>query len=257
MSDCKQPLRTALLNTTSLRTSKMDEPNAFGITRSQDQRLAALLSAFESGNLWPSERPIRQSRSELARIRVHNDAGVTIPAWGVMRITGVETGNDAWRIKVGKPNTTLQRVYLVNGSTDIATSADGWGTYLTHAAHVLYDDSEAPAIGEEWGPQDDAWTLRKNHWGFVIVGGNTGASPVKRTVATQYTVNDLIGKSDGAITIGNTGTVSVWRRNETSDAWEDSTLNLTCRALGKAAVANKYAPIGWRNGEWLVGCWES
>jgi len=234
----------------------MPEPNALGITPSQDQRLAAMLRAFESGNLWPSEKAIRQQRAELARIRVHNDAGATIPAWGVMRITGVTTVNDAWRVTVAKPNTTLQRVYLVNGPTDIATSADGWGTYLTHAAHVLYDDSETPAIGEEWGPQDAAWTLRKNHWGFVIVGGNTGSSPVKRTVATQYVVNELIGKADGAITKGSSGTVSVWRRNETTDAWEDSTMNVTATALGAAMTASKYASIGCRNGEWLVAPWE-
>ncbi len=232
-------------------------PTIYGLTESQLKRLGEMLAAFESGTLWPGEKSIRSPRSELARIRVHNDAGATIPAWGVMRITGVTTVNDAWRITVAKPNTAIQRAYLVNGPTDIATSADGWGTYLTHAAHVLYDDSETPAIGEEWGPQDDAWTLRKNHWGFVIVGGNTGSSPVKRTVATQYIVNDLVGKSDGAISKGSTGAVSVWRRNETSDAWEDSTMNVTANALGKAAVASKYAPIGWRNGEWLIGCWES
>lgn len=233
-------------------------PKVLGFSESQYDRLAAMLRAYESGTLWPSDKARNPPLSNNpAKVRFHNDSGEEIPAWGVMRITGIQSGNDAWRLKVGKPNTTISSFYLVNSATACPASTDGWGTYLWNSGHVLYDTSVTPAIGEEWGPQDGTWTIRKNHWGFRIIGGTTGSGAVSRVVAAQYMVHELIGKADSSIAKASSGTVSVWRRNETTDAWEDSTMNITATALGAAITASKYASMGWRNGLWLIACWET
>jgi hypothetical protein len=206
-------------------------------------------------------RPQGNSGPPPDRIKFRNGSGETIPGYACMTVTSAEYHNGELIYVTGKPSTTIQRVYLVNRKNEVPASGAGsygYGRWLFESTGpVLYDDTVTPAYGEEWGPQDGTWTIRKGHWGFVILGGNTGTGANKRTAAHQYVNNELIGKPDGAISKGSSGTISAWRRNESTNAWEDSFLNFTGTALGAALTASKYISAGWRNGEWLAACWET
>lgn len=148
-----------------------------------------MLRAYEGGSLWPpAQRGRKPDERQLAKIRFRNDNSGTVPAWGVMRMTGAsQTSGGSWYVTTNKPNTTVQSVYLVNSGRDVESGKYGWATYLWHSNYVLFDTASTPAYGETWGPQNAAWTVKKNNDGFFVIGGNAGSGSTSRTLAIQKT----------------------------------------------------------------------
>lgn len=162
-------------------------------------------------------------------VPVRNDSGEEIPAFGLMRITGTTTvdGEPVWT--VDKPSSTFQRFVLVNGETAIPASGSndiyGTGYFCDRPFRALYDTSDGtPSYGQVWGPRSGSWKLRRHHYGFLIWGeiddDTTGEETVK---VTQSLVVNVIGKTDAAITKGSSGTVSVWKGDESADTSIDIT----------------------------------
>lgn len=229
-----------------------------GFDDSQYARIAAMLHAFESGTLWPSEKVRTPApKKQLAVIPFYNDSGETIPAWGVMRITAATVDSDgAWRLTCGKPNTTFYNTYLVNSGYDVPASEDWWGTYLWHSGYVLCDSTYTPTAGQEWGPTSGSWSLVRHRPGFLIDGGPTGSGAVYRAVAKQRIIADLFGKADADIAQGSTGTVSVWTRNASTGTYEDSTYNVTAFAIGGAITSALFCSLRFDCGQWSAACLE-
>lgn len=195
-------------------------------------------------------------------IEAKNNGSTTIPAFGICQIldstrpdsSSAETpsgGRTVLSVQVPDSSTYLL-TFAVNGAKPIAAGKTGEVT-MHFPCYVAYDTANTPAYGEEWGPQASSSLALKNHPGLIILGDQNGTTVrVDRSNSLE-----LIGKPDGAITKGSTGTVSVWFRN-TSGTWADYTAyNLTCNALGAALTANKYVSMGYRSGQWLAACWES
>src|SRR4051794_6385908 len=125
-----------------------------GLTPSDEAALARMLAAFESG-LLTRQRPSRTHESpRLFEVyRFLNSSGETAPAYGVMRLDTPVTIDGESVLVCKKPDATWRRLYLVNGTEDVANGGTGWGTLLADADWVLYDTGSTPALAEEWGPK--------------------------------------------------------------------------------------------------------
>lgn len=178
-------------------------------------------------------------------IPFRNDSGETIPAYGVMRVTGSATVSGTEYVTVSKPNSDFKRKYLVNTGSAVANGAYGTGTWLDEGGWVLYDDASTPALGESWGPKNNSWKLNKWRYGFTIIGNPTGGS-TDLVRAWQEEVNEFIGKTDATHNKNSTGTVSIYDGN-----LADTTDNM-------ASVENKFANVSsgkWVQVRWVAGKW--
>ena len=106
---------------------------------------------------------------DLRWVEVYNQSStLTIPSFGLMRITGVDSNNI---IQVDQPNTDSQDV-LVNSVTPIPPQSYGSATREspTYAAYNSGDGT--PANGDTWGAANGSYQLRKNNSqnGFVVFG---------------------------------------------------------------------------------------
>lgn len=101
-------------------------------------------------------------------VPVINTTGEIIPAFGLMRRTGV---NSDAQITVAKPDTDGQLV-LVNGPVSILANAVGAATGYGNQQIIAFDTSDGtPAAGETWGAKNGSWLARKGNAGFEIDGG--------------------------------------------------------------------------------------
>jgi hypothetical protein len=115
-----------------------------------------------------------------------NDSGEDIPGFSVMRISSVsdaKLSGTGIKYTVGKPDTSDNQVFLINGYTKVFDGGPGIGM----APHfddfiAAYDEGDAeapPTVGEEWGP-DESWNLKSTGTGFTIVGGGADGRVVAR-----------------------------------------------------------------------------
>lgn len=162
--------------------------------------------------------------SPLKRIHWHpfRNAGTeTIPAFGVMRITGIENRNGVATYTVDKPSATFQRLYLINGPKQVAAASIGSGTF--DVTYALCSSSASPAYSESWGAKDSEWKLFQHRPGFFIMGGYTGDGDAQRAVVRQQEVLQLRGVLDDDLDEGDSATMSIYFRD--SGTWTDSTMN--------------------------------
>lgn len=106
--------------------------------------------------------------------RFKNTASETLPAHGVMRVTGVTTVNGVYHLSAAKPNLTWYETYYVNGPSDVLQNATGicyklFGGSLT--IPVLYDSGlGSPSAEQFWGPKNNQWSLAPDRYHFRILG---------------------------------------------------------------------------------------
>lgn len=187
--------------------------------------------------------------SPLKRIHWHpfrNVGSETIPAFGVMRITGVEERHGVAVYTVDKPSTTFQRLYLINGPKQVA--AEGYGSGTFDVTYALCSSSASPAYGESWGAKHSEWLLFQHRPGFFMLGGYTGDGAAQRALVRQQEVSELWGSLDGSLSQGSSATLSVHFRD--SATWTDSTMNITVydKLLKSGATAIQ-------SGKWVVADW--
>jgi hypothetical protein len=180
-------------------------------------------------------------------VKFRNDYAGEVPAYAVMRVTGTAEVGGKVIPTIDQPNTDFGRLYLVNGKKAVADDGYGVGTWLWDADWVLYDDTDTPAVGESWGPQNGSWELKKYRYGFTIMGGATGGS-TDRVKASQHWVNGFIGKTDASHAKSATGTISVYDGNRV-----DTSINVSSVYNLFAAVATtKFVDVEWRGGQWYL-----
>lgn len=188
-------------------------------------------------------------RGQASGVLFRNTSGEAIPAYGVMRVTGAESRAGVPCLTVGKPSSSFQRMYLVNGRVGIgsASTSYGFGSWLNESDWVLYDTTDGtPSSGQVWGPVDGSWKLRRHYYGFHVIGNaNTSASGSERVVALQQMVMNVIGKADSSISKGSAGPVSMWKGDRSADT-----------SIDIPSVANPFATsIG--SGKWVRVVWDA
>lgn len=177
-------------------------------------------------------------------LEYRNDSGETIPAYGIVRITGIiipEPGRVL--LTVAKPNVYgCQYQCAINGPVPIGAGKFGNCSRETFAA-ALYDTADGPpGIGERWGPRDGTWKLRRNTGGFAVVGTTKAATGL--VLVQPAPMLSFVGKTDIAHAKGVTGTVSIHAGTLGSET--DTTADMT-------GVYNRYADVA--SGKWVRCEW--
>lgn len=229
-----------------------------GLTEHDEARLGRLLFAYESGQLLRRDYAGRgEERRDFVKKSYRNDAGETIPAYGLMRVAGMVEVDGEQLFKVVKPNSTFGRLYLVNGPDEVTVATlYGWGTWLWHADYVLYNTAATPAFGESWGPTNDTWTITQHRPGFLIQGGNTGTGAASRVIAMQSVPEIVFGKADAAIAHGASGTVRVYG-GATQGSETDTSLTIaSCYNYGPDIADEANVSVGWMHGKPYVALME-
>jgi hypothetical protein len=189
---------------------------------------------------------------QMQWVEFRNDAGETIPAFGIVRLTGI-AAIDATRVVLtaAKPNVFgCQHNAAINGPT--AVSSGRYGVCTRAAVDVaLYDTADGtPAFGEKWGPRDGSWKLKKNTGGFSVLGPTNPDQGL--VLVSPAPMRMFVGKTDGTHNKGGSGTISIYAGTLGSET--DTGLNMT-------GVYNRFATLTsgkWVRCEWneTDGAWE-
>lgn len=181
-------------------------------------------------------------------VRFYNDSGGTIPAYGIMRITGSDSNGF---IKVSKPNTAFMAIYLVNGPDEVGYQAYSRGSFLMGDTAsmfdrmALYNTSATPLAGESWGVKNDSWLLHKHGPGFVILGGADGT---KVSVLQYIPLEVLVKRTAGSLAADGSGEFEV--HGGASGSESDFGQRVTARNKMSVAFGDeKYGAVGLLNGQ--------
>lgn len=170
-----------------------------------------------------------------------NDADEPIPPFSVVEATGFEQpepGRIVLKVKQSS-GYGAQYKHYITGPTEIATGS--YGLCSRAAVRAAYDTSDGtPLPGENWGPVEDDWKLRKESGGFKVLGkfdsGDIWVAPAPmldvrcvldealadgdsaeatvhtKTGATSYTieVHDVLPMDSGMELVSGTGILARW-----------------------------------------------
>lgn len=232
-------------------------PDIYGYSSTDAGRISESVRAYESGRL--TQRDLyedKPSDRNVAKVPFRNDSGEAVPAYALMRVTGMATVEGRRIHTISKPDATYRRRYLVNGPHEWGIGKPGWGYWLWHADYVLYDTGNTPAFGEEWGPEPSSWTIKKDAPGFQIQGGAQGTGAASRVIAIQDVPQHVFGKADSAIANGASGTVRVYGGTQGSET--DTGLTIaSCYNYGPDIPDEAEVWVGWLGGKQYVqnmGC---
>lgn len=138
-------------------------------------------------------------------LAVVNATYETIPSGAIVAVSGAPDAKG--RPVVGKPTANGQPGCLIVTGQSIlpANSTDGeptgWATFDTPAPAAFDPADGTPVLGEEWGPGEGSWLLRKGKPGFRIDGPPDADGP--RVIVVR------VGAADGDLIVRITGSVRV------------------------------------------------
>jgi hypothetical protein len=143
-------------------------------------------------------------------VEVKNNNAAQVPAYGIMRITGVSVVNTGRVvITVDQPNAYGDiGTCLINGPTPIPSGLYGMGTRMGIIT-AYYDNGDGtPAFGDFWGPRTGTWKLKKNTGGFFCLGGPTNSGqnlalfvPSPMLIVRGTIASDAAPDSNSALTV--------------------------------------------------------
>jgi hypothetical protein len=182
-------------------------------------------------------------------LRFKNVSGETIPAFAVMRVTGISWDSGEIVFECNKPSSTAQDLYMVNGPRAVIYresdqyEQEGVCTPLTHHAGIVLCDngtgSAAPEQGQYWSPEDGSWELTEGGSQFYIWGG-VQENP-NRVVAQQV---KQTSDSHGYASIGSAITACDHKAPGIFDAGFGGMPSLASVSIRKAVAATgKFASL--------------
>lgn len=191
-------------------------------------------------------------RENPNRTFFRNDSGETIPAFGLMAVTGAVVSTFRSYYIVTKPSATFQRKYLVNGPRSVAYVDSGHPTYgmAQEGAiqRVLYN-SGTPAADEGFGPTPGQWYATKNYPQTCLVHG-VWDSTAKIMLATLGTIDSFVGKPSGSIALDTTGTINLYSGTfPLSSLSVISSYTISACNVGPAVTTSDYVDVGFRQGQ--------
>lgn len=226
---------------------------SYSFTAKSVRRIQRTVREWERWNRTANPPPfVRDGRAPLGvPIPVRNDSGEEIPAYGLMRITGVETVDGVLWYVVNKPNTTFQPFYVVNLGVALAINATGFGI-IDGPVEALYTTG-APVYSEAWGVKPGQWNLERYYPGFRVLGGTTSG----RVWVEQEQIHTLLAKAGASGVAARSGTTisgtSVDVYVAVGTTLTDTTFNVTAYNMaGTAVAANKYLILNEAQDKWFV-----
>lgn len=184
-------------------------------------------------------------------IHVRNDSGEIVPAFGIMRITGstiltYNNGTTVYTLTIDKPNTTFERIYLVNGPEPIpaASNSYGAGNLCDLPYRALYDTADGtPDVGQWWGAYPSSWKLRRHCYGFYIWGDpKTTTVGGEHVRVSQHMIFDVVGKTSAAHAKDASVAVNVWKGDRSAAI--GSTIASVFNPYG-AVATTKRCRVSW------------
>lgn len=119
--------------------------------------------------------------SDLARVRyvkVSNNSGYTIPAYGMMQITGYTTidGTIVYSVDVFSSTEQRNTKFLINGPTPIEDG--GYGLATRDTPHLVkYANFDTPALGDRMNGLANDFMATKQAGGVLMACGAGSGSP--------------------------------------------------------------------------------
>jgi hypothetical protein len=172
--------------------------------------------------------------SSSGGIPFRNDSGQTIPAYGVMRITGVAVVEGMPVLTVDQPDDQFHRTFLLNGPVDIPASGEstGYGTAQdgSYPAFALFDDStlpgsqSSPNLGDHWGVDNGSWKLSYGREGFYVLGGAYGSEgdgyteSTQRTLVRPYEIRQVVCKLTSTLNPADRATATLQQASQALSA---------------------------------------
>lgn len=193
-------------------------------------------------------------------IPVRNDSGEIIPAFAVLRPTGVIEKTGEWCVKVEKPNVDFAQRYYVNGPAAIPVDGFGMATDASYPAPVKRETATA-TYGDGWGVLSGSWELKRWHAGGFVMQMASGSG---RGLFRQLEVIEVMATLDGDLEVEDTATASIVGF-ETGGTLHDTGANVTAYdgllEASQKLPANATVILTWINGRWVatavMGCPES
>jgi hypothetical protein len=130
--------------------------------------------------------------SHAPPIQFRNDNSGTVPSHGIIEITGASTFSDGTPfLTANQPDDDdgAQFNHYVNSHRPVLTGDYGVCYSPIFPVWVAYDSAETPAFGENWGPSDGTWIIKKDSGGFLILGSPDTTD--ERVLAVQKPGCDL------------------------------------------------------------------
>jgi hypothetical protein len=212
---------------------------AFEAARQLNQAIRATKNLERPSTRARHRRP--HSSTISSAVPVYNASGESVPSGGLMAISGTTTIGGVTFMSITKPTSTFERLVLISGAGTIADADTGIGYIADRPFPALYDSTDGtPAQGQCWGPYPSSWKMRRHMYGMYIWGEVD--QDANKALVTQVMVPNIIGKTDDAVTKGNTVTVSVWKGDQSAD----STVNIENVKNPFADVAiTKWVRVVW------------
>jgi hypothetical protein len=200
----------------------------FGFTQQAARRISSMVRRVEampalrvpggglSGYDLPAFDPFR------------NDAGVTIPPYGVIYSDGWTDIDDYECFKAKRLGTSrMPLLFAVNGPNEVESNKLG-GASLSDWSWALFDTADDPAEGEMWGPKNGQFKLYKGYYGFLVTDRIRERDDGDIVYCKRVPVRELIVKTNAAHDVDDTGVCTIYggptKGSETSmgitiDAW--------------------------------------
>jgi hypothetical protein len=193
-----------------------------------------------------SAAPMLSMLTHSRWLEYRNDSEQRIPAFGVVRITGLivlEAGRVV--LTADQPDTYgCQYQCAINGPLPINAGKLGTLTREPLVPALVDTGDGVPAFGQAWGPRAGTWKLRKNTGGFVIAGSTNASAGL--ALVEPAPLLSFVGKTDGPHVKGTTGTISIYVGTLGSES--DTTINMT-------GVYNRFADVD--AGKWVRCAWNA
>ena len=172
-----------------------------------------------------------------------NDAGETIPAYALLRITGVEslgTSPDVQTLYVAaKPSASATHlVWAFNDGSSIASGGYGLLTF-DFPAVAKVNTGAAPVNSETWGPSSGQWYIVKSDTAtmpLVVIHGKT-TEQGDTTIVERYQVGRMgVGQAAATIGAGSAGSVTLYKW--VAGVWTTMSVSETMRNTTGTSVSS-------------------
>jgi len=212
----------------------------YAFTPQSARRISKMVRRLESLPVLTGRAGGAQGYELPAFDSFRNDAGVTIPPYGVIYSDGWTTIEDTFEcFKAKRLGTSrMPLLFAVNGPEEVESGKLG-GVPLSDWCWCLFNEAETPAEGQMWGPKNGEFKLFKGYYGFLVTDRIREREDGNLVYCKRVPVRELIVKTDAAHNADASGTCSIYG-GPTKGSETDMGINLT--------AWNRYADL--ESGKW-------
>lgn len=231
---------------------------AFALTE-KDARWVVQQANMRQGTTPPTDiGTFREPYSQTIIFR--NDSGETVPAYGVVRVTGYASANERHAVTVTKP-ASLFGWFLVNGREQVPSGECGVA-FSGPFVRVIYDSADSPTNGQVYGV--DGFKARSFNSGkpiinFVMLGVLNSTAKIAFALIEpmqQAMVKAPSGGIPGRVgTLLGSATCDVVTAATSNAQLATSSVQLTVYNWAKTSACktgDRYGLAGLVNGRWMI-----